>query len=294
MKKALTWILGLLSIVILLAGCANMQNLTERLRPWIPKKEQAGAVDACNASAGIHITSVSTVYPQLKQRIVIQGTGFGTQDPFNGRNRFISFHDIIAKQWTFYYNSYFYVTQWTDSEIVVNGLPVAFNPGDLVYVYIANPQKTGMCPSPQQPILSNFKGAPYSKYQVNVAAAPSHEVKITSVSPVGPFDSQTIVISGSGFGQNAPFNGNTQYLAIINITESNQIAGKSGGYSINVTRWTNTQVIIDGVQSGFPLKSGDILEFYVADPQASGELPQSESPFEGAPYGKYNVTVGGE
>jgi hypothetical protein len=76
---------------------------------------------------------------------------------------------------------------------------------------------------------------------------------ISSVSPILPQATQTITISGSGFGTQNAFNGTSKYLKIHDNT-ANWDAGYSGDWiNVNVIQWTDTQIVIKGFTGAYGL-----------------------------------------
>jgi len=96
-------------------------------------------------------------------------------------------------------------------------------------------------------------------------------VSITSVSPVANKATQTIVITGSGFGTMAPYSGDSPYILF-------QAPALQAGYSpsnvvtLNVASWTDTQITITGFGSyygsnGWVISPGDQVSFSVWNAQ---------------------------
>lgn len=96
--------------------------------------------------------------------------------------------------------------------------------------------------------------------------------RITKVSKISAKQTQKIVISGSGFGTSSPYNGDSNYIQILDTT-----GGWSAGYvstsqddsvTLNVTSWTDSKIVIAGFtgaygQSYWTLKRGDHLKINV-------------------------------
>jgi hypothetical protein len=107
---------------------------------------------------------------------------------------------------------------------------------------------------------------------------------INSVSAVAPEQTQTITISGSGFGAQNAFNGISKFLKIHDDT-ANWDAGYSGDWvNLNVSQWTDTQIVINGFTGAYglsewKLNAGDKLTVLVWNAQ-SGNGPAT-----------FNVTV---
>lgn len=78
---------------------------------------------------------------------------------------------------------------------------------------------------------------------------------ITLISPILSQETQTIVITGSGFGTMKPYNGDSSYIKIRDIT-ANWNAGSSldaeNDYvTLNITSWTDTQITISGFAGSY-------------------------------------------
>ena len=79
------------------------------------------------------ITSVSQIFAQSFQTIVISGSGFGTYNSYNGDSNYIAFNDV-SKSWQAGYNGNatgLMVESWTDSQIVLGGFDVVCCGGGL-------------------------------------------------------------------------------------------------------------------------------------------------------------------
>ncbi len=99
---------------------------------------------------------------------------------------------------------------------------------------------------------------------------------ITKVSKISDKQDQKIVISGSGFGTMQPYNGDSNYLQILDTT-----GGWSAGYisslevdsvTLNVTSWSDKKIVIKGFtgaygQSYWILMKGDDLQLHVWNAQ---------------------------
>ena len=102
---------------------------------------------------------------------------------------------------------------------------------------------------------------------------------ITGVSTILPQANQTITVTGSGFGSQQPYSGDSPDLRIIDVTQNSWSAGYSNGsnpnlVTLNVTSWTDTQIVIQGLQgdygqNGWVLKAGDLIQVNVWNPQTS-------------------------
>jgi hypothetical protein len=109
-------------------------------------------------------------------------------------------------------------------------------------------------------------------------------VVINSITPIVPQQTQTIVISGSGFGSQNAFNGTSGFIQIHDYT-TNWDAGFQGDWiNLNVSQWTDKQIVIKGFTGAYglsewKLNAGDKLTISVWNAQG-GSGPAT-----------YNVTV---
>ncbi|HLJ46993.1 MAG TPA: hypothetical protein VKU01_13340 [Bryobacteraceae bacterium] len=251
------------------------------------------------------ISSVSTITAQQTQTITISGSGFGTQAPYNGDSPFLSIKDITAGFDTGLTGDgiTLNVTSWTDSQITIAGftgnygkdLNSFLQPGDQVQVSVTNPQTNA--------------GPGAATATVSSTGSPA----ITSVSGILPQQTQTITITGRGFGTHAPYNGDSAFLLIRDVT-----AGWSAGFAnsfttdgvtLNVTSWTDAQIVISGFtgtygQASSILNAGDQITVYVWNAQSGiGPAMFSLAPavlsinsthsgnFTAGQQGTYTVTV---
>jgi len=106
------------------------------------------------------------------------------------------------------------------------------------------------------------------------AQAPSISAtpRIISVSAVLPQQSQTITISGNGFGTNAPYTGDSNYIKVSDVTKSwNAGWTKDPGtdnVTLHVASWTDTAIVMKGFAGNYgngqnSIDAGDQLEFQV-------------------------------
>lgn len=86
----------------------------------------------------------------------------------------------------------------------------------------------------------------------SLAVAQSEPVtgpKITSVSKITTSQLQTITIKGSGFGTQAPYTGDSNYIALTDLSKGKWQAGYSkydDTVTLIVNSWTNTQITLGG------------------------------------------------
>jgi hypothetical protein len=88
---------------------------------------------------------------------------------------------------------------------------------------------------------------------------------ITSVSIIYPTQTQTITITGHGFGQHNPYNGNSEYISVSDLTHPWSAGYLGSAVTLNVTSWSDTQIVISGFtgqygKQGWALYSGDSIQ----------------------------------
>jgi hypothetical protein len=76
---------------------------------------------------------------------------------------------------------------------------------------------------------------------------------ISSVSPIAPRQTQTITISGNGFGTQNGFKGTSQYLRIQNVTANWDAGYTDDTMIVNVSQWTDTQITVTGFGGDYGL-----------------------------------------
>jgi hypothetical protein len=116
---------------------------------------------------------------------------------------------------------------------------------------------------------------------------------VLSVSAILPEQTQTITITGSGFGTHAPYNGDSSY---ISITDADGVTFEAGYINpaqgiddlvtLSITSWTDTQIVLAGFTGsygslGWTLNEGDSLSLSVWNPQTGA-----------GPYNCTNIFVG--
>ncbi|HEX3882023.1 MAG TPA: Ig-like domain-containing protein, partial [Stellaceae bacterium] len=116
------------------------------------------------------------------------------------------------------------------------------------------------------------------------AASPALALDIVPAAPV--IDSvnwnnatQTVVISGHGFGSQSPYDGDSSFINIDKLPVGPGFsAGFDGGgffdtVQLNVTSWTDTQIVINGFTGSyggaFVFNPGDQATIYIANPAQS-------------------------
>ena len=88
------------------------------------------------------------------------------------------------------------------------------------------------------------------------------------------------IISGSGFGTYAPFNGTSPYIEVNDNTQ-----GWSAGYSVRgdtlrvaVSKWVNDEIdltVENGTGFLYPMDAGDSIAINVWNPQSQNEMSYS-------------------
>src|SRR3984885_12107545 len=248
---------------------------------WNPQSNagpatQTVTVGASTGSSTPVLTSVSPIVAQPNQTITLSGSGFGTQTPYNGDSQYLEIADLTGNWIAGWINNgspnqvTLNVTSWTDSQIVIQGFTGDYgqnnwvlNPGDKIQVSVWNPQSNA--------------GPATQTVTVGASTGSSMPV-LTSVSPIVAQPNQTITLSGSGFGTQTPYNGDSQYLEIADLT-GNWIAGwinngSPNQVTLNVTSWTDSQIVIQGFtgdygQNNWVLNPGDKIQVSVWNPQSN-------------------------
>src|SRR5438309_1412578 len=65
---------------------------------------------------------------------------------------------------------------------------------------------------------------------------------------------QQIVVTGTGFGTHVPYNADSAFIKIVDLTESGYEEGYTGDpYGLNITSWTDSQIVISGWTVNVPL-----------------------------------------
>jgi protein involved in polysaccharide export with SLBB domain len=196
------------------------------------------------------ITSVSAIASRQAQTppITISGSGFGTHTAYTGDSSYIELVDSTGTPWTAGHtgNSVaLAVSSWSDSQIVLTGLSGNYGlggwcirPGDQLSVRVWNAQ-SGNGPA-VYPIVATGTDA----------CAPT----ITSVSPIVSQETQTITISGAGFGAQAAYTGDSSYINLLDSTGSAAPwgAGEAGNsVTLAVSSWTDTQIVLTGLSGDY-------------------------------------------
>jgi hypothetical protein len=100
---------------------------------------------------------------------------------------------------------------------------------------------------------------------------------ITAVSPILPQQTQTITITGSGFGTLQPYDGNSDFIRISDLTR-NWNAGSTRDsppdfITLAITSWTDSQIVVSGFTGAYgknnnwTLNLGDWVEVQIWNAQ---------------------------
>jgi len=103
-----------------------------------------------------------------------------------------------------------------------------------------------------------FAGAPA---QATTATNPP---VISSVSEITPTADQTVVVTGSGFGTQRPFDGDSAYLMIADVTsgwragyagssapQCGVVNGPADSVTVSVASWTNNKIVVTGFTGAY-------------------------------------------
>jgi Double zinc ribbon/PEGA domain len=97
--------------------------------------------------------------------------------------------------------------------------------------------------------------------------------EIEFLSELSPEANQTINITGHGFGNQNPYNGNSRYILITDLTRSWNAGNTNGNdlVTLKIVRWTDTQITIHGFTGaygrGWSLGPGDKVRIQIWNPQ---------------------------
>ncbi len=128
-----------------------------------------------------------------------------------------------------------------------------------------------------------FKRSPLAILAVfgTLSTALAQAPVIAKVSKISAEQYQTIVITGSGFGTHAPYTGDSNYIAVSDLTAN---PGWQAGYSfyndtvtLIVEKWSDSKIVLGGFSGGWGefnwiLTVGDSVQIQVWNAQ-SGSGP---------------------
>jgi len=233
---------------------------------WNAQTGEGPAVYSLVASGGTDncptkISTISPILPQQTQTITITGEGFGTQAAYTGDSNYITLADVSGAPWFAGQTGNtvtLAVSSWTNTQIVLTGLSGTYGtvhcirPGDQLSVSVWNAQ-TGNGPA-VYPILAS-------------AGINNCQAKITSISAVLPQQTQTITITGEGFGTHAAYTGDSNYIQVTDSTRSWNAGYGTNGVTLVVSSWTDYQIVLGGFSGSFGpnhcIAPGDHLSFSV-------------------------------
>jgi hypothetical protein len=129
-------------------------------------------------------------------------------------------------------------------------------------------QTTSANPSPGPVLTSTLSPTSTS------TEAPTNKTStpiITSLSKIVANKDQTIIIQGQGFGSLAPYNGDSSYIKIYDVTAQWGAGytgpGESDAVTLNITEWSDTKIMISGFTGSYggswSLHIGDQLQIQV-------------------------------
>jgi len=214
------------------------------------------------------ITSVSPIVSEQTQTITITGTGFGTHVAYTGDSAYIQLEDSNSSNsgaWAAGYTGNgidLGVSSWTDSQIVLTGFSGNYGtthcirPGDNLSISVWNAQ-TGDGPATYSIVASG--------------TTDNCPTKITDVTPILSQQTQTFSIYGEGFGTQAAYTGDSNYIQISNTTRSWSAGYTGNGVTLVVSSWSDTQIVLGGFSGSFGpnhcIQTGDHLSVSVWNAQ---------------------------
>ena len=121
----------------------------------------------------------------------------------------------------------------------------------------------------QPPTTSVYVNTVSAPYATTNSTTPTPETPIiTDISKISATPTQTITVKGHGFGNLNPYNGNSKYIEISDVTQgwdaghSASNGETANGVLLNITQWTDSQILISGFTGkygNFSLHVGDNL-----------------------------------
>jgi hypothetical protein len=190
--------------------------------------------------------------------------GFGTQTAYTGDSSYIELTDTTGTLWAAGYTGdsvTLAVSSWSDTQIVLAGLSGGYGPGSLC-----------IRPGDQLSVKvwNALSGKGPAVYPI-VASSGTDTCapKITSVSPILPQQTQTITISGVGFGTQTAYTGDSSYIELTDTTGTSWSAGYTGNsVTLSVSSWSDSQIVLTGFSGAYGtgswcIKPGDQLSVRV-------------------------------
>jgi uncharacterized repeat protein (TIGR03803 family) len=212
------------------------------------------AIDTVTAMPAPTITGVT--WNSQTETVVISGSGFGSQAAYSGESGYLRFYDSTDGVAAGYVGGGeadgigLNVTSWSNSQIEIQGFTgvyggsLVFNPGDTMQISVEDASNPAV-----SPITSAASALTYSLTVPSTPTVPT----ITGVT--WNSQTQTVVISGSGFGSQAAYSGESGYLRFYDSTDG-VAAGYVGGnesdaIGLDVTSWSDTQIEIQGFTGAY-------------------------------------------
>jgi hypothetical protein len=158
--------------------------------------------------------------------------------------------------------------------LVAGGIAVLVAALTLGFVdFLQKPAPQPAAPTPQAQVQPPKPPPATPPPAAPVAAHPL----IQSVSPILPRPDQKIVITGTGFGQLAPYIGNSAYIQLSDATGwSAGSTRDAGGDSVTlaISSWTDTEIALDGLRgyygrNNWTLNPGDRVQVRVWNAQTN-------------------------
>ena len=147
-------VVALVTVVVVAVAAATVLAVRQRGPNLSGSAEVRVQPASMQGESGPEIASVTPIFPQARQRIVIKGRGFGLHVPYTHTDSpYLAIWDDTAHwaagriiPWN-YDDVMLDVENWTDTEVVVSGFSGDYgrngwtlNPGDSLVVAIWNPQ----------------------------------------------------------------------------------------------------------------------------------------------------------
>lgn len=98
---------------------------------------------------------------------------------------------------------------------------------------------------------------------------------VESITAVYAKQYQTIVIKGRNFGTNQPYDGDSDYLWMVDVQGNGTGWWRAGcpqqygpcGTWLDVRYWSPTEIVIAGFSNGMWPAKGDLVNFFIWNPQ---------------------------
>jgi hypothetical protein len=98
---------------------------------------------------------------------------------------------------------------------------------------------------------------------------------VLRISRVTDAETQTIIINGYGFGYNQPYDGDSNYLWMVDVQGNGTGWWRAGcpqqygpcGTWLSVSSWNPQRIVITGFTNGMWPTKGDLVNFFIWNPQ---------------------------